>query len=309
MKIYKITILLLLALYANAQNYTIKSGDNLWAIAKKMQVNIKDLEIANNIQDPNKIKVGQILIIPNAKSKSIKHKADISPRSSSTNDAGCDANAKKLIKYYTAVTKCQENKIYFSDGSFMIYDDYRKESFKKVLQNADIQDMFYQHYIKGSHGIPPKYNYDPGRFRNGKFFRKIYGNSASEVRSHLTTINWFGQHIKVTTINGVDKHLKAIAKELLHYPKLRKYLTPIGGTFKWRYIAGTHRLSVHSFGAAIDINVRYSAYWRWSKGGYRYQNKIPLQIVKIFEKHGFIWGGKWYHYDTMHFEYRPELLH
>ena len=29
----------------------------------------------------------------------------------------------------------------------------------------------------------------------------------------------------------------------------------------------------------------------------------------IFERHGFIWGGKWHHYDTMHFEYRPELLH
>mgnify|MGYP002637708491 CR=1 FL=1 len=24
---------------------------------------------------------------------------------------------------------------------------------------------------------------------------------------------------------------------------------------------------------------------------------------------GFIWGGRWFHYDTMHFEYRPELLH
>ena len=26
------------------------------------------------------------------------------------------------------------------------------------------------------------------------------------------------------------------------------------------------------------------------------------------ERHGFIWGGKWYHYDTLHFEYRPGLL-
>ena len=33
-----------------------------------------------------------------------------------------------------------------------------------------------------------------------------------------------------------------------------------------------------------------------------------MEIVRIFEKHGFIWGGRWYHYDTMHFEYRPELL-
>ena len=31
-------------------------------------------------------------------------------------------------------------------------------------------------------------------------------------------------------------------------------------------------------------------------------------IVKVFEKYGFIWGGRWYHYDTMHFEYRPEFL-
>ncbi|WP_265937085.1 M15 family metallopeptidase [Aliarcobacter butzleri] len=28
----------------------------------------------------------------------------------------------------------------------------------------------------------------------------------------------------------------------------------------------------------------------------------------MFEKYGFIWGGRWYHFDTMHFEYRPELL-
>ena len=30
--------------------------------------------------------------------------------------------------------------------------------------------------------------------------------------------------------------------------------------------------------------------------------------VRVFEKHWFIRGGRWHHYDTMHFEYRPELL-
>jgi hypothetical protein len=30
--------------------------------------------------------------------------------------------------------------------------------------------------------------------------------------------------------------------------------------------------------------------------------------VEIFERHGFIWGGKWGHFDTMHFEYRPEFF-
>ena len=39
-----------------------------------------------------------------------------------------------------------------------------------------------------------------------------------------------------------------------------------------------------------------------------YKNDIPWETVRIFEAHGFIWGGKWYHSDTMHFEYRPELI-
>jgi len=35
---------------------------------------------------------------------------------------------------------------------------------------------------------------------------------------------------------------------------------------------------------------------------------VPDEIVGIFEKYGFIWGGKWLFYDNMHFEYRPEIL-
>jgi hypothetical protein len=38
------------------------------------------------------------------------------------------------------------------------------------------------------------------------------------------------------------------------------------------------------------------------------QTAYPWEIVAAFEEQGFIWGGKWYHYDTIHFEYRPELL-
>jgi hypothetical protein len=34
----------------------------------------------------------------------------------------------------------------------------------------------------------------------------------------------------------------------------------------------------------------------------------PEQVVKLFYEEGFIWGGHWDKYDTMHFEYRPELI-
>jgi len=90
------------------------------------------------------------------------------------------------------------------------------------------------------------------------------------------------------------------------------YLRPTQGTYNCRAIAGTNRYSAHRFGIAIDIAGAHSHYWAWSKpeanGRFPYKNEIPREIVHIFEKHGFIWGGKWYHYDTMHFEYRPELI-
>jgi len=223
--------------------------------------------------------------------------------------AKCDAHAKKLVKSYPQIKACKHNHILWSDGSTMLYDDGKRKTSDKILKHADIEDMFTHSYQAERYKNP---RHDPGRYRNDAFFRKMYGNSAKAVKTDLTTINWFGQKIQVTKVNNVHKHLQAIAhdlkKLLVKKPAYRKYLTPIGGTFKWRKIAGTNRLSVHSFGAAIDIRVKYSAYWRWAKGAYRYQNQIPLDIVKIFEKHGFIWGGKWYHYDTMHFEYRPELL-
>jgi D-alanyl-D-alanine carboxypeptidase len=61
-----------------------------------------------------------------------------------------------------------------------------------------------------------------------------------------------------------------------------------------------------------DIAEAHTHYWLWSKaapdGHVPYKNEVPIEIVQIFERHGFIWGGRWYHYDTMHFEYRPEII-
>ena len=62
----------------------------------------------------------------------------------------------------------------------------------------------------------------------------------------------------------------------------------------------------HGHGVAIDIATKPAHHWRWSGrtegAGIPYRNSIPFEIVGIFEKHGFIGGGKWYHYATMHFE-------
>lgn len=85
-------------------------------------------------------------------------------------------------------------------------------------------------------------------------------------------------------------------------------------SYKWRKVSGTNRLSRHSFGCAIDINGTTteginSKLNPWVKNG------KPLStgdsdtairtwnspVVKIMNKYGFGWGGKYG--DYMHFSY------
>lgn len=214
------------------------------------------------------------------------------------------------------------NSLMWLDGTKMRYDDGKDhKSFAQLLNDADLEDqVMAMPYKKGYKFLAPQQKEDPGRVRYEPFFKKMYGNTAEEVRSKLTTIIWLpksmGIKLQVTTVNGIDKKIQEISNRLDTMPQFHKYLQNPGGTFVWRKIAGTDRLSMHSFGMTIDINVAYSDYWRWvhkvdDENGtlnIPYKNRIPMELVQIFEEYGFIWGGKWYHYDTMHFEYRPELL-
>jgi len=119
------------------------------------------------------------------------------------------------------------------------------------------------------------------------------------------------QDLPVTTVNDVAGRLDRVIEGLESLPdRFRAYLVPSAGTFNCRAVADTGLLSMHAFAAAIDINVQHSDYWAWarSRGDIPYRNRIPYEIAEVFEAEKFIWGGKWYHYDTMHFEYRPELF-
>ena len=220
---------------------------------------------------------------------------------------------KKLLRHYPQIQSIQDNKVYFQDGSFLNFDDKKVKTEKELLENADIEDMFHYQYDAEKAGVN-----DAGRIRDEAFFKKIYGNSKKAVERKLVNVIWcpklVGQRIKVSSINSFDKNIQNLSNELDKHPEFKKYLTNIGGVFLWRTIAGTHRLSTHSFGITIDLNTSFSNYWQWDckckneETPLQYKNKIPKKLVAIFEKYGFIWGGNWKHYDTMHFEYRPELL-
>ena len=206
------------------------------------------------------------------------------------------------------------NGILFTDGTFIVYDDGGKKDFSALLDCPDLEDMLSLTYPLGRQENPPFMNVDPGRFRTDLFFRALYGKTEAAIRANLKPVRWMpsqnGPMLLITACFGVDKKLESVIAELEKLgPEYHRYLLNPGGTFNYRPIERANRLSPHSYGIAVDIAVPPSHYWLWeAKKALEYKNSIPYEIVEIFEKHGFIWGGKWYHFDTMHFEYRPELL-
>ena len=203
------------------------------------------------------------------------------------------------------------------DGTVMpVSDGAKDKSFAETLRHASIADQFRLAYPRGPLKEPPAVDADPGRFRNAAFFAKTYGDcKKGEVAPHLVSIAWlpktWGQAIRVTSLNHVAEQLRAVSAEIDALPdKIKRAAYPIAGTYNCRAVADTGQPSAHGYGIAIDLNTAISDYWFWRphNGGIIYRNRMPQEIVAIFEKHGFIWGGKWYHFDTMHFEFRPELL-
>lgn len=221
--------------------------------------------------------------------------------------------------YPDAVASVTPTSLTLIDGTVIPWDDGAQKDLAARLAAPDLEDQMATPYPAGTAWVgPPAPGEDPGRVRHDGFFRGVYGASRQAVAVNLVTVPWMPKttkkKVRVTRVGGVHDRVLAISKELDRLPKkLRKYAM-VPSSFNWRTIKGTDRLSAHSFGIAIDIGVQFSNYWRWdlrkgAKGIPEWRNEIPMEIVEIFERHGFIWGGKWSHYDTMHFEYRPEFLH
>ncbi len=197
-------------------------------------------------------------------------------------------------------------------GRRLAYDDGRPKTPAMRLAAPDLQDMLAQAYPLGRPKHSPDRWFDPGRARVAAFFKAVYGRSAAEVRANLVPVRFCGRTLLFNARSGAARALARVGRDLARLlrrePGLKKYVFPWGGTFCWRRIAGTRRLSPHAWGIAIDLNARPGGYWRWDRARTGRARRFPYSIVRVFERHGFIWGGKWGHYDLFHFEFRPELL-
>lgn len=215
----------------------------------------------------------------------------------------------------------------FEDGTVMPFENRDRPGTPLDPENpTSIDQMFLMPYPFGfrtdANGKKtykiPSIGEDPGRIRYEPFLLKTYGDHPDKIKRDLVVVPWAPDNstVRINRRFGAAQALERISTALGRLtrarPEMLQYVQkPLGGTFNWRKVSGTNNLSVHAFGVAMDINLDKTDYWKWNQRGpgpIKYKNRIPPEVAEIFEQNGFIWGGKWYHYDTMHFEYRPELI-
>jgi hypothetical protein len=161
--------------------------------------------------------------------------------------------------------------------------------------------------------------------RHPGFLDAVYaapGRAATEAL--LRTVRLMGFEVRVheriaAPLKAIDRRLTGMAES---DPEVRNFIQGLVGLagYNWRAIAGTRSRSYHSYGLAVDLEPASfggrHTYWRWALDGneewyaipYDQRWLVPTAVVSVFEEQGFIWGGKWLYFDTMHFEYRPEIL-
>lgn len=210
----------------------------------------------------------------------------------------------------------EDDRVYIimKSGNRILYDDKKEKGFEGMASNPDIQDMLKDIYPLDRINKLMPLNCDPGRIRVYPLLKEVYGENRNKIEKNLISVSTVNSSCIFNKNNDAAKSLKNALDEISMLAKsnrkIYKAAFPINGTYNYRVIAGTNRLSPHSFGIAIDLARDKRDYWKWaakSEGEARLLS-YPIEIVKVFEKNNFIWGGKWGHFDILHFEYRPELI-
>ena len=206
---------------------------------------------------------------------------------------------------------------HMQNGKKILYDDDQKRDFLLKLSDSTLKDVLSQPYDLGPVRRRKKRNDDPGRFRNYVLLGCVYGETRAEIEKNLVPMEFVGTKIRFNAKNGAVDALRQVSHDLQELLKRRPaygwYFKNIGGTYAYRKIRDSENLSSHAYGIAIDLRLKKPYYWKNTAAEYEkgepWQRTLPRAIVKIFEKYHFIWGGKWNHYDRIHFEYRPEFFY
>ena len=81
------------------ETYTVVKGDNLWSIAKKHSITVKELTAANKLRSDSTLKLGQVLVLPGK---------SVAPAAATTSVAPAAPNAPAAASSITHVVKSGE---------------------------------------------------------------------------------------------------------------------------------------------------------------------------------------------------------
>jgi len=201
-------------------------------------------------------------------------------------------------------------------GVFVSYN-YQRELPPWTEPNTEQVERFRERNRNNNTEIIPR-----PQLRRSLAFQEALWQSGSRDESsrRVKSISFLGHTVPVHSdiveiLSKVEERITTIAKT---DPNVQSWITNIGEMhgWNWRNVAGSASRSNHSYGIAIDILPKSlggkATYWQWTANWWNipYEGRYhpPDAVIKTFESYGFIWGGKWTYYDTMHFEFRPEIF-
>jgi len=219
------------------------------------------------------------------------------------------------------VIQIDEKRFYFADNRFI----------PEELHERQDEYRQFESYIYPWKGTVSERNYayrNPGSTSIGShfLFDALY-LSQTEDESWECQVKYSFLGVKMLVHSHIKPLLDKIAEQIYTEaetdPSINEWIaelmtSPPTSSWNWRNIRGaSSSRSNHAYGIAIDLapreyNGRYT-FWQWHwHAAVTLTDEIfylpPKKVINIFEEHGFLWGGNWDLYDTMHFEYRPEIL-
>ena len=140
----------------------------------------------------------------------------------------------------------------------------------------------------------------PGHYLGGRIYgpyAEFFGRDLSQVSQSMT---YWSEPSGWTFL----VHTRALSAFQDAYTNIvasgAGYNVTSGAAFVWRNVAGTHRMSRHAAGIALDINPAQNPYTESTL-----ITNMPASYVQAWRDAGFCWGGDWrFSKDPMHYSWR-----
>ncbi|HUF75989.1 MAG TPA: M15 family metallopeptidase [Longimicrobiales bacterium] len=212
---------------------------------------------------------------------------------------------------------------HLGDGAIHFRDGRMLEADRGAEGDAECDPIFYEYPLEPLADPPTPSEETPVYCTD--LLEALWGSEEDEIREHGSSIGFldhkmFVNDFLIEPLTRVERDLRRAARR---DAEVAEWIAEVDITYSFvsRRIAGSPSRSHHGWGLAVDfVPESYDGqhvYWRWSRAlDRRGWDRIPLEerwspplaVVEIFERQGFVWGGKWARFDMIHFEYRPEII-